>query len=255
MSFLRDRVVFITGATGGLGKEMVRQFLAEGCKLVLTDLKEDSLNIFSNSAILLKFGSDLSTLEGCKTAYKQIKASHIEIDFLINNAGVASIGPFATTPDAEWEMQYALNLLAPVRLTKLFLTDMLKRGSGHLVNIASVASYVSAPGLSTYSSTKHGLRAFGEALHEELKESKIKVSNLYPFFTKTPMMDSAQYGYTEKKAIPDFLLSTPEDVIRDLLNGIKSDELHIFPGLMSRTSEFINRFIPQGLNFFMQYLK
>jgi short-subunit dehydrogenase len=260
MSFIKDRIVFITGATGGLGKEMVKQFAVEGAKLIITDTNKENLahlseTIYSKESILHSFVADLSTNEGCIQAYEEIKTKSLPIDFLINNAGVASVGPFITTPQKDWELQYSLNLLAPVRLTKLFLPDLLERKSGHIVFIASVASYVPAIGLSTYSSTKHGLRAFGESLSEELKSKNIKVSNLYPFFTKTPMMDSPQYGYSEKKAIPDFLMSTPEDVIADLIKGIKADELHIFPGLLSRTSEFISRYIPQGLNFFLQYLR
>ncbi|MBK7056694.1 MAG: SDR family oxidoreductase [Leptospiraceae bacterium] len=189
MSFLRDRIVLITGATGGLGKEMVKQFLAEGSKLILTDLNQSTLTELvekqaKKGQILFSFASDLSTKEGCQNVYDTIKAKNLEVDILVNNAGVASIGPFLTTPESEWERQYAINLLAPVRLTKLFLKDMSKRNSGHLVNIASVASFVASPGLATYSSTKFGLRAFGEALNEELISTKIRVTNLYPFFTK-----------------------------------------------------------------------
>ncbi len=262
MSFLRDRNVLITGATGGLGKEMVKQFLAEGSNLILTDLDEktlsgliNSLNESGKAKVIFHFTSDLSSREGCEKVFTIIKDKKLSIDVLVNNAGVASIGTFISTPENLWELQYAVNLLAPVRLTKLFLSEMTKTNSGHIVNICSVASFVPAVGLSTYASTKHGLRAFGEALHDELKDTKIKVTNLYPFFTKTPMMDSPQFGFKEKKLIPDFIMSTPEDVIRDLISGIKSDELHVFPGLISRTTEFINRFIPDGIKFFIQYLK
>ncbi len=260
MSFLRDRIVLITGATGGLGKEMVKQFLAEGSKLILTDLNQAALTELEDKTgnknqILFSFVSDLSTAEGCKNVYDTIKAKNIEIDILVNNAGIASIGPFLTTPEVEWERQYAVNLLAPIRLTKLFLTDMSKRNSGHLVNIASVASFVSSPGLATYSSTKHGLRAFGEALSEELTATKIRVTNLYPFFTKTPMMQSPQYGFKDKKEIPEFLMSTPQDVIRELIYGIKRDELHVIPGVMAKTTEFLNRIAPQQMSFFFEFLK
>ena len=260
MSFLRDRIVLITGAAGGLGKEMVKQFLNEGSKLILTDLNQQSLTELESKfgkkgEILFSFESDLSSLEGCKKVYDTIKAKNIEVDILINNAGLASIGPFLTTPESEWERQYAVNLLAPVRLTKLFLQDMSKRNSGHLVNIASVASFVASPGLATYSSTKFGLRAFGESLSEELVNTKIRVTNLYPFFTKTPMMQSPQYGFKDKKEIPEFLMSTPEEVIYDLIQGIKKNELHVIPGMIAKTTEFFSRMMPQGMSFFYEFLK
>lgn len=259
MSFLRDRVILLTGATGGLGKEMVKQFTKEGSKFILTDINEEALTNLKKenprSKILFSFASDLSTKEGVNKVYETIKAQNIEVDFLINNAGLASIGSFITTPEDVWEKQYAVNLLAPVRLTKLFLTDMLKRESGHIVNIASVASYISSPGLSTYSSTKHGLRAFGEALYEELRSTRIRITNIYPFFTNTPMMQSPQYGMKEKKQIPFFLLSTPEEVISELIYGIKRDHLHVFPGLIAKTAEFMSRMVPQGMNTFFEYLR
>lgn len=259
MSFLRDRNVLITGAAGGLGKEMVKQLTKEGSNFILTDINEEILNTVSTSnpksKIILSFASDLSTKEGINFVYNKIKSENLNVDFLINNAGVASIGPFITTPEEEWERQYAVNLLAPVRLTKLFLTDMLARESGHIVNIASVASYISSPGLSTYSSTKHGLRAFGEALCEELKSTRIRVTNLYPFFTKTPMINSPQFGLKNKKEIPDFLLSTPQEVISELIYGIKRDHLHVFPGMIAKTAEFMGRMVPQGMNVFFEYLK
>ncbi len=259
MSFLRDKVILLTGATGGLGKEMVKQFTREGSHFVITDLNEETLSKLKTdnprSKIILSFASDISTKEGVAKVYETTKSQGIEIDFLINNAGLASIGQFISTPEEEWERQYAVNLLAPVRLTKLFLSDMLKRESGHIVNIASLASYISSPGLSTYSSTKHGLRAFGEALYEELKSTRIRVTNIYPFFTNTPMMQSPRYGLKGNQQIPEFLLSTPDEVIRELIYGIKRDHLHVFPGLVAKTVEFMSKLTPQGLNVFFEYLK
>lgn len=260
MSFLRERIVLITGATGGLGKEMVKQFLEEGCKLILTDVNQENMTDLVNkfemkNRILLSIESDLSTLEGVKKVYDTVKYNNLDIDFLINNAGIASMGLFCKTPEDEWERQFAINLLAPIRLTKLFLNDMQKRNSGHLVNIASVASFVASPGLATYSSTKHGLRAFGEALSEELKSTRIKVTNLYPFFTKTPMIDSPQFGYFEKKQVPEFLMSSPREVVRELIYGIKRNDLHVFPGVMSKTTELMSRFVPEGMSLFFKFLK
>lgn len=262
MSELKDKTILITGATGGLGREMIKQFLAEGSSLILSDIKKESMEEIKNNLpesmqkkILLIVESDLTGKEGCKSLYDSVKSAGITTDILINNAGLASIGPFITTPEEAWEKQFAVNLLAPVRLTKLFLKDMSERNSGHIVMIASVASFIAAPGLSTYASTKFGLRAFGEALSTELANTKLKVTNLYPFFTKTPMMDSPQFGFTEKKSLPDFIMSTPEDVIRELVIGIKKDDLHVFPGLMSKTAEFLHRFAPGNLGLLFNYIK
>ena len=105
MSFLRDKVILLTGATGGLGKEMVKQFTREGSHFVITDLNEETLSKLKTdnprSKIILSFASDISTKEGVTKVYETTKSQGIEIDFLINNAGLASIGPFISTPEEE----------------------------------------------------------------------------------------------------------------------------------------------------------
>lgn len=252
MQDFNGKLVVITGATGGFGTELTYSFLREGAEILLTDISDTTLKSFvtkvkglGKGKILGSIAVDLTTKEGCEDLVKYtIGYSEFGPDILINNAGLASFGPFQETPNARWEKIMELNLLAPMRLTHEFLPKMIKRGSGHIANVSSVAGLVASPGLAAYSSSKFGIRAFGEALAKEVKPFGLGVTNIYPFFTRTPILQSEQFGVSERKEIPDFLLSDPRDVIQDLLQGIKNNSLHVYPGPISLLFDFLSRLAP-----------
>ena len=137
-----------------------------------------------------------------------------------------------------------LNLLAPIRLTNLFLTGMIDRGSGHIVNISSIAGWVGGPGLSTYCASKFGLRGFGESLSAELEDTGVVVTNVYPYFSRTPILDSPQYGYEERREVPERLISEPTDVVANIIRGVEENRLHVFPDKHARRIHYIKRLVP-----------
>ena len=137
-----------------------------------------------------------------------------------------------------------LNLLAPMRLTRLLLPGMIERGSGHIVNISSLAGWVGSQGLSSYCASKFGLRGFGEALAADVEPDGIRVTNVYPCFSRTPILDSAQYGYDARRRVPEHLISEPADVVRRIIDGIRRDELHVFPDKHARRIHYLKRFVP-----------
>ncbi|MCP5512728.1 MAG: SDR family NAD(P)-dependent oxidoreductase [Leptospiraceae bacterium] len=252
MKSFKDQIILLTGATGGLGRVMATEFLSLGARLILSDFNRDSLEKMkmdlSRKDILGIEQADLSSSEDTDRLVKQVCDTYGCPDVLVNNAGIAVIGKFLDTPREKWESLIEINLLAPMRLTYGFLPLMLKRRSGTIVNVSSVAGLVATPGLNAYSTSKFGIKAFGEALHREYEKDGIDVTNLYPFFTRTPILESEQFGLDTKKQVPDFLLSEPEDVVRDLISGMKNRELHIYPGMISRSLDFVSRIFPGFLN-------
>jgi len=258
MSEIQNKTILLTGATGGLGQEMTKAFLEEGGKLILSDIDLSSLeklkekySSYSKGTILGLIPADLSSEKGCKELYLKTKEIYGIPDFLINNAGIAVLGNFHLVPQEKWEKILNINLLAPMRLTYKFLPDFLVRRSGHIVNVSSVAGIVAVPSLTTYSVSKFGLKAFGEALEREVHSYGIQVTNFYPFFTRTPILDSEQVGFERKISVPDFLLSEPKDVIHELILGIKRNSTHVHPGGIAKLIEVVSRFLPealQGLN-------
>jgi short-subunit dehydrogenase len=104
--------------------------------------------------------------------------------------------------------------------------------------------------LTTYSASKYGLRGFSEALTEELAPFGVRVSAVYPFFSRTPILDSPQFGLMQRGPLPDHMLSHPADVIREVVKGIEQNKAHIFPDKVARQIHILKRYMPSLLRRF-----
>lgn len=242
-----NKTVLITGASGGFGRHMVRQFRAAGSRLILTDLVDALLRDVVDEAgdnLLAAFAADLSTEEGCEALVATCTLRGVVPDILVNNAGIAVAGRLDHVPHDSWEKLMQLNLLGPMRLSNMFLPGMVERGSGHIVNISSVAGWVGARGMSSYCASKFGLRGFGESLSADLEDTGVYVTNVYPCFSQTPILDSPQYGYDEKLGVPDYLISDPSDVVTRMIAGLRRNKLHVFPDKYARLTYYLLRFAP-----------
>ena len=257
MTALAGTNVLITGASGGFGQEMSRQFLQAGSRIVMTDLSKAKLEAvvaeirqtIHTGQVLACLEGDLSTRAGCEQLYAEVQALGVEVEILVNNAGITQYGRLHEVPTEKWETLMQVNLLAPMRLSNLFIPDMIARQKGHLVNISSILGWVGTAGRAPYTASKFGLRGFGEALHQELKPYNIKVTNVYPFFSRTPILDVPQYGTLPRKTRPDKLVSDPADVIREVMKGIRQDKLHLFPDKTAKRIHIIKRFMPWALRY------
>jgi NAD(P)-dependent dehydrogenase (short-subunit alcohol dehydrogenase family) len=247
MTDIADRTVLITGAGGGFGRHMVREFRNAGAKLVLTDVTEDALRPATDDAgddLVAAVVADLAAEDGCGVVAGTCSTRVLVPDILVNNAGIGVAGRLDHVPRERWEMLMQINLLAPMRLCALFLPAMIRRGNGHIVNISSLAGWVGSQGLSSYCASKFGLRGFGESLAADLEGTGVKVSNVYPCFSQTPILDSPQFGYDQPRTVPEYLISDPADVVASILEGVRRDRLHIFPDRHSRRIHYITRFAP-----------
>lgn len=248
MTELKGATVVVTGAGGGFGQHLTAQLLDAGSRVILSD-RGDRVDAISDSyggrpAVVGIFGADLATSEGCDSLYDAVRDLGASPDVLINNAGIAVLGRPDLVPEDRIQELMRINLIAPMRLCKLFLPGMIERQRGHLVNISSVAGRIGAPGLATYCASKFGLRGFGEALAAEVAEHNIHVSTVYPWFSRTPILDSEQFGLDGKKTIPDDIVTEPADVVAEILRGVRSNRTEIFPDKMSRRIRFTRRFFP-----------
>lgn len=250
MTDLCDATVLITGATGGFGRQMTRQFLEAGSRLVLTDLDAGPLealrNEFSSAAgqILGAVTADLCGDAGCRKLYRDVRALESVPDILVNNAGIGVGGRFDHVPADRWERVLQVNLLAPMRLCYLFLPHMIERGSGHIVNISSLAGWIGTSGISSYCASKFGLRGFGQSLGMDYQDSGVRVSTVYPFFSRTPILDSDQFGYPARRKVPDDIVTDPADVVAAILKGISRNRRDIFPDKTARRLHYVSRFLP-----------
>ena len=242
-----NKTVLITGSGGGFGRHMVRQFRAAGAKLILTDLNDSALGGAINDAgddLVAAVAADLATKEGCNAVAETCTSRNVIPHVLVNNAGIGIGGRLEHVPPDDWDLLMRLNLLAPMRLCSHFIPGMVERGSGHIVNISSLAGWVGSPGLSSYCASKFGLRGFGESLAADLEGTGVHVTNVYPCFSQTPILDSPQHGYEHRRAPPAYLISDPADVVGKIIAGVRRKRLHVFPDKYSRRIHYIVRFAP-----------
>lgn len=257
MKSLDGQVILITGAGGGFGREMIRQFLALGSRLILADLRPELVEQAiewagagradrSRGVILGTIAADLS--EPGKAAELAERALAVApIDLLVNNAGIALAGSIEAIPPARWEALMQINLLAPMRLTAALLPHMIARRSGHIANVASVAGLVGAPGLAAYCAAKFGLRGFAEAVAADVRAYGIDVTTIYPFFARTPILNSERFGTTGGRQVPERMLYDPDFVVAQLIDGIRKRKQHVYPGAVPRLLDTMRRVAPWAL--------
>jgi uncharacterized protein len=210
----------ITGASSGIGLEFAKIFAREGHNLVLVARSVETLNTLKDSLekeydIVVKvLIYDLAHYDSPTRIYEEVRKSGMNVNILVNNAGFGTYGKFSETNlDTELDM-IQVNITALTHLTKLFLKDMIADNNGRILNVASTAAFQPGPLMAVYYATKAYVLSFSEALAEELRDTKIKVTTLCPgptatnftkaagtqnikFFEKNKASDQdvAQYGY------------------------------------------------------------
>ena len=250
MTDLNQALVLITGADGGFGRQMTRQFLAAGCRLILSDVDEQRLSALQADSgaaperVLASIPADLSDEDGCRLLYDEVLKTGAMPDVIVNNAGVGVGGRFDHVPQDRWEQLMQINLLAPMRLCQLFLPQLIDRRSGHIVNISSIAGWIGTKGLTSYCAAKYGLRGFSDALAGDLEEFDIHVSTVYPFFSRTPILESDQFGYENRREVPVEMATEPSDVVAAIIKGVRANRKHIFPDRTAKQIHYISRFFP-----------
>ncbi len=258
MTQLNNAVIIVTGASGGFGQQFTRQLLAQGSHLILTDIDEIVLrqkvkaiqDQVTTGKIIACWGIDLSTRHGCQTLYDSVKTLNTPVDILINNAGIALYGRMDEVPPEKWEQLMQVNLLTPMRLSSLFIADMIVRKKGHIVNISSIAGWIAPAGMAHYSTSKFGLRGLSEGLFNEAKPYNIKVTGVYPFFSRTPMLQAEQYGTLARKTekFPEDIATDPAKVIERTIQAIKRNKLHVFPDQTAKNLHFLQQYFPPLVN-------
>lgn len=256
MTQLGSAVVLITGATGGFGTELTRQLLRKGSQLILSDRPGTSVESWAatlqqsmggvSGKVLTCIEADLSTQEGCNALYGATQTLEQAIDVLVNNAGIALLGTMVETPSEQWEQLMNINLMTPMRLSTYFATDMVKRRQGHIVNISSLAGWVAIPGLTAYAASKYGLRGFSEGLRHEVFPYNVKVTTVYPFFSRTPILQAPRLGsFAEADPqLPAALTTDPARIMARTIRAIERNQAELFPDAVAQVGHFSKRYWP-----------
>lgn len=249
---LAGQVVLVTGAWGGLGRNFVRQLLAANAKLILSDLREQPLELLAEGGglpagwqqnVLGQVVADLNHPDGARLLYEGCRAL-APVDIVVHNAGLGCIGYYEDIPLEKMQLQMRVMLTAPMELTHHFLPDFLKRGSGHFVFVDSVAGFVATPLGASYSTAKFGLRGFAMALFGEIRPRGLDVTIIYPFFTRTNILKSPVFGSAKIPVMPGIFIDDPDRVIHTALAAVNRRWLHVRPGFYSKFMWQLLRFWP-----------
>jgi uncharacterized protein len=223
MAQRRERVL-VTGASSGIGRAMALVFAEHDFDVILVARSADKLESLAESlsedfgAEAHVFPMDLSKNSAPKRLFGALQKAGLEVDVLVNNAGVAITEPFHESTLSKQLGLVQLNVVSLTALTKLFLDPMIARGSGRILNVASVTSFFPTPSFATYGASKAYVLSFTEALAEELKGTGVTATALCPGYTETDMISGAfesmgREGF--EHMLPSFVKLTPERVARE----------------------------------------
>ena len=188
---LRDANVVVTGASSGIGEATAIAFARRGARVILVARRKDRLEALAarieqagDRAIAWTCDvTDLARVEKLPGLVQELTSR--PVDILVNNAGIAGGGPFLEQSHDRIDEVVRVNLLGVMHVTRVFLPGMLSRGSGHVINVASLAGRFAVPGAAVYSATKHGVIAFSESLDVSTRRQGVLVTAVNPAYVPT----------------------------------------------------------------------
>jgi short-subunit dehydrogenase len=211
--------VLVTGATGGLGQAIAREFAGRGADLILTGRRRELLGQLAAELGARSVSCDL----GDRVELERLLGEAGDVDVLVANAGLPGSGDLTELSQRQIDAILEVNLRAPVALTRGLLPGMLARRRGHLVFISSLAGKVVSPVSSLYSATKFGLRGFALALREDLRGSNVGSSVVLPGFISGAGL-FADAGVTLPPAVGT---RKPEDVAAAVINAVERNRSEV----------------------------
>lgn len=245
--------VVITGAASGLGKAIAKHFGQQGWQILAIDIQDKAglklvEELEQKNVSAEYYHCDIGSLEEIKNLYKTIASKHSYIDALINNAGVASVGPLEGTTAEEWKRLIDLDLMSVIYGTQYCLPLLKKSPSAHVVNIASFAGLALMPGMMSYNVAKAGVVAFSETLQGELAADGIGVSVACPAFFQTNLVSSMEKIDDKTKSFIDKQMKTSgvtaSDVAKDIEAAIENNKFLVISHKSALWQHRIKRWMP-----------
>ena len=245
-----NKTALITGATSGIGYELAYIHANQGGNVVLVarskdkleQIKKDLENKYKIDVYIIE--KDLSLKDSAKNVYDELIKNNITVDYLINNAGFGDYGFFNESDWGKLDQMINLNITALTQLTKLFLSDMIKRQEGKIMNVASTAAFQSGPTMAVYYATKAYVLSFSEAINNEVKNSRVTVTTLCPGATQSGFQEAA--SLQESRLVKGRKLPTSKEVAEYGYNAMLKGKSVAIHGIVNYLLANSVRFFPRS---------
>lgn len=277
MKNINSKVVAITGAASGIGRELAVSLAKEGCHLALADkdlmgLEETRRLLSSNTYSAQGEPAVKCTVHAVDVASREqvyhwadtVVSEHGQVDIVINNAGVALTGSIEEISIEDFNWVFDIVFYGVLYGTKAFLPYLRLRPEAHVVNISSVNGFFPFPDNSPYNCAKHAVKALNQTLIQELHGSAINVVSVHPGGIQTNIVnnsrfvgvnDSEEYRAAAKKSFSEIAMTSPEKAAEVIIRGIKKNKQRLLVGYDAYVLDWLSRIFPQAFSNFVGYIE
>lgn len=245
-----QKTALITGGSSGIGKELAKLFANDQYNLIIVardqgELDSAAAELRQSGVEVTTIAKDLSVIEQVFELCEEVNSLGLEIDTLVNDAGMGVYGLFKDN-DIERELEIInLNINATVILTKHFVQQMAARGEGKVLNLGSIAGKVPGPWQAVYHATKAFVLSFTSAIREEMKDTGVTFTALMPGITDTDFFNKA--GMNESRAIQDpDVKADPADVAKDGYEALMAGDDRVISGLKNKMQVGMANMVPDS---------
>ncbi len=249
MNSFRDKVIWITGATSGIGEALAVTFAGYGARLILSGRNVSKLSELRESldtrTEIIPF--DLSDNQSLSGVVRQAVESYGKIDILINNGGVSQRSLAEDTPISVDRQLMEVNYFGNIALSKFLLPHLLKQGGGHIVVVSSLTGKFSTPYRSGYAASKHALHGFYDGLRAEVSDRNILITIICPGFIRTSVSVNALTGTGEKLNKMDESTGKGMDPLtcaRRIARAVRRKKREVYIGGREKWAVYFHRFLP-----------
>jgi len=248
---LDDCSALITGASSGIGREFARQLAKCARRIVLVarrserlaNLRDELLNQNPNLDVHVRV-VDLTDNAQIESLIDSLARDKVDVDLLINNAGLGDSGPFATSDPIRNEQMALVNVMALTSLTRRLLPHMVAKRRGGILNISSSAGFLPIPGDAVYAATKAYVTSFSEALRAELRGTGVSVCAVCPGPVRTEFQEVAKRPGGQPEMGSKIFFVSVRQVARAGLAALEADRPVVIPGFAMKFAMFLSRLMP-----------
>ncbi|MFM8370965.1 MAG: SDR family NAD(P)-dependent oxidoreductase [Bacteroidota bacterium] len=242
-------IALITGASSGIGYEIAKLFAADKTDLLIVARNEKKLLEIKTEfeeqfkVDVFTVAADLSSNQGIQTVYEVVNSNNLIVNYLVNNAGFGDYGSFIDRSMDKYREMIQLNITSLTELSYFYGKEMVKRGKGRILNVASTAGLQPDPNFAVYGATKAYVISMSEAIHKEFENTGVSVTVLSPGATASNFMERADMNNAKLYASG---VMTSLDVARAGYRGMMKGKLHVIPGFKNKILGFFSGITPPG---------